>query len=277
MGAFSAEWLALREPADTRARAEPLAQLIADGLQDAAELRVLDLGAGTGANVRYLAKLLPEHTHWLLTDNDQALLDQAAARLRATAGGAPPPRIETRAVDLTHAVNWTNDDIWAGRDLITASALLDLVSEQWLVALAHRCRDAGAAVLFALTYNGELRCSPAEPEDEMVREFVNGHQRTNKGFGLALGPDAAESAARVFDELGYEVWRQESDWELGQESVELQTQIIEGWAEAAAIIAPEEAASLDSWKTRRLAHVTAGRSRLIVGHEDLAGWLPLDA
>jgi hypothetical protein len=211
-----------------------------------------------------------------LIDNDQSLLDKAAARLRTTASGAVPRGIETRAVDLTHAVDRANDDIWAGRDLITASALLDLVSEQWLVALAQRCRDTGAAVLFALTYNGELRCSPAEPEDEMVRELVNGHQRTNKGFGLALGPDAAESAARVFDELGYEVWRQESDWELGQESAELQTQIIEGWVEAAAIIAPEEAASLDSWKSRRLAHVTAGRSHLIVGHEDLAGWLPLD-
>jgi hypothetical protein len=207
-----------------------------------------------------------------LIDNDRALLDQAAATFGTTAGSALPPGIETRAVDLTHAVDRTNDDIWTGRDLITASALLDLVSEQWLVALAQRCRDTGAAVLFALTYNGDLRCSPAEPEDEIVRELVNGHQRTDKGFGMALGPDAAESAARIFDELGYEVWRQESDWELGQESAELQAQIIEGWVEAAAIIAPEEAASLDSWKARRLAHVTAGRSRLVVGHDDLAGW-----
>jgi hypothetical protein len=148
------------------------------------------------------------------------------------------------------------------------------VSEQWLLALARRCRDTGAAVLFALTYNGDVSCSPAEPEDEMVRELVNGHQRTDKGLGLALGPDAAESAARAFDEVGYEVWRQESDWELGPDSAELQAQLIAGWGDAAGIIAPEEADSLDSWKSRRLAHVAAGRSRIIVGHEDLAGWLP---
>jgi SAM-dependent methyltransferase len=273
MGAFSAGWLALREPADTRARAEAVARLVAEGLQDAAELGVLDIGAGTGANVRYLAKLFPPHTRWLLIDNDQALLDRAAAETCATGnGGGVPPRIETRALDLTHAFDVTADDIWAGRDLVTASALLDLVSEQWLLALARRCRDTGSAVLFALTYNGDMRCSPAEPEDEMVRELVNGHQRTDKGFGLALGPDAAQSAAVAFDELGYEVWRQESDWELGPDSAELQTQLIEGWVEAARIIAPEEAASLDGWKSRRLAHVSGGRSRLIVGHEDLAGW-----
>jgi hypothetical protein len=29
---------------------------------------------------------------------------------------------------------------------------------------------------------------------------------------------------------------------------------------------------LDGWKSRRLAHVADGRSRIIVGHEDLAGW-----
>jgi SAM-dependent methyltransferase len=272
MGAFSADWLALRESADTRARAEPLARLVGDRFQDVSELRVLDLGAGTGANVRYLAKLLPAHTQWLLIDNDRALLDRAAAEVGTTGSGTASSGIETRAIDLAHAFDRTADDIWAGRDLITASALLDLVSEQWLLALARRCRDTSASVLFALTYNGDLTCSPAEPEDEMVRELVNGHQRTNKGFGLALGPDAAESAARVFDELGYEVWRQESDWELGPDSVELQAQLIEGWVEAAGVIAPEDAVLLESWKSRRLAHVAAGRSRLIVGHEDLAGW-----
>jgi SAM-dependent methyltransferase len=272
MGAFSADWLSLRESADTRARAEPLARLAGDRFQDVSELRVLDLGAGTGANVRYLAKLLPAHTQWLLVDNDQALLNRAAAEIGTAGGGAVPPSVETRAVDLARAFDSTADDIWADRDLVTASALLDLVSEQWLLALARRCRDTGASVLFALTYNGDLTCSPAEPEDEMVRELVNGHQRTDKGFGLALGPDAAESAAHAFDELGYEVWRQESDWELGPDSAELQAQLIEGWVEAAGIIAPEDAVLLDSWKSRRLAHIADGRSRIIVGHEDLAGW-----
>ncbi len=272
MGAFSADWLALREPADIRARAEPLARLIADGFQNISEVRALDLGAGAGANVRYLTALFPAHTHWLLLDNDQTLLNRAAAELASTGGGSAAARIETRAVDLAHAFDGTADDIWAGRDLVTASALLDLVSEQWLHALARRCRDSGAAILFALTYNGHMSCSPAEPEDEMVRELVNGHQRTNKGFGLALGPDAAESAASAFDELGYEVWRQQSDWELGADSANLQTRLLEGWVEAAAIIAPEEAVLLDRWKSRRLAHVAAGRSRIIVGHEDLAGW-----
>jgi hypothetical protein len=55
---------------------------------------------------------------------------------------------------------------------------------------------------------------------------------------------------------------------------DLQRRIIDGWAEAAAAIAPEQAELVQGWRARRLAHVEAGRSRLIVGHKDLAAWLP---
>ncbi len=274
MGEFTAEWLALREPADARARSARLASLVADRLAHVDELHVLDLATGTGANARYLAEFLPGGQHrpqWLLVDRDHGLLVEATVQMRSRG------RIETRSVDLAAAFEpapGDPDDICAGRDLVTASALLDLVSERWLQALARRCRDAGAAVLFALTYNGDVRCSPAEPEDDAVRELVNRHQRTDKGFGAALGPAASESAVRVFAALGYDVQRERSDWVIEADANDLQRQLIEGWTDAAGAIAPEQSLVLHSWRARRLAHVAAGRSRLVVGHDDLAAWLP---
>jgi hypothetical protein len=273
MGEFSAGWLALREPADVRARSAALASLVADRLAHAAPLRVLDLAAGTGANARYLDEFLSRghggqrRPQWLLLDHDSALLAVAAAALSSS------DRIETRALDLAFAFNQPDNDLCAGRDLVTASALLDLVSEPWLRALASTCRGARAAVLFALTYNGDVRCTPREPEDDAVRELVNRHQRIDKGFGPALGPDAAGAAARAFAALGYEVRRERSDWVLETDARDLQTQLIEGWAEAAAAVASGQSATVHDWKASRLAHVAAGRSRIIVGHEDLAGWL----
>jgi hypothetical protein len=103
---------------------------------------------------------------------------------------------------------------------------------------------------------------------------VNQHQRTDKGFGFALGPDATEFVARALTGQGYRIERERSDWVLAPESGELQRQLVEGWAGAAAEIAPLRAASVESWRRRRLAHLAAGRSHLVVGHEDLAGWLP---
>jgi SAM-dependent methyltransferase len=278
MGRFPADWLALREPADARARSAKLTRLVADRLKfkRAAELHILDLAAGTGANARYLAEVLPSgRVQWLLVDKDRELLARAAAQAAAqeTIDPLGLDQVETRVVDLASAFVPAAEDICAGRDLVTASALLDLVSERWLRMLARRCRDSGAAVLFALTYNGDVRCTPEEREDDTVRELVNRHQCTDKGFGPALGPEASERAAETFAALGYEVRCERSDWSLATDDRDLQAQLIEGWADAAAVIAPDRSALLQSWRARRLAHVATGRSRLVVGHEDLVGWL----
>jgi hypothetical protein len=178
---------------------------------------------------------------------------------------------EARRLDLG---TLTDTTIFSGRHLVTASALLDLVSESWLSALARLCRASGAAALFALTYNGQSSCVPVEPEDEMIRELMNRHQKTDKGFGTAAGPDATDAAARCFSAVGYRVRRESSDWVLGPETRDLQRELIEGWARAAVEIAPQHSAPVDDWLARRLAHVDAGRSQLTVGHEDLAAWPP---
>jgi len=199
-------------------------------------------------------------TDWLLVDHDPSLLAHVPKA----------PDVDTRCADLS-----TLDDrgLFAGRTLVTASALLDLVSEAWLRALAARCAEAGAAVLFALTYDGRIVCSPQDPDDAEIVTLANRHQRTDKGFGPALGPDATGMAARCFEALGYRVQRARSDWTLPPESREVQRQLIDGWAQATAEIAPARAAAIGAWRDRRLAHVAAGRSEMMVGHEDLGGIL----
>jgi hypothetical protein len=282
-------WLALREPADVAARSTTLTRAIVDVLGRRDHVSVLDLGSGTGSSVRYLAGHLSTPQRWLLVDRDPALL--AEVRARTSSWGAVRGYevttdrdalmirgrqvdccIETRRLDLGRL---TDPQIFSGRHLVTASALLDLVSEAWLGALARHCRESGAAVLFALTYTGRSRCLPAEPEDDRIRELMNRHQRaSDHGFGTAAGPEAVECAARCFGAVGYHVRRAGSDWMLSPDTRALQRHLIEGWAEAAQEIAPGQATMVERWLTRRLAHVEAHRSHITVGHEDLAAWLP---
>ena len=261
-------WLALRESADIAARSAALTQAIAARLPHNRPLRILDLGSGTGSNVRYLSSRLPAPQHWLVVDRDPDLLAQAPAP-SATC------HIETLCRNLGGPDDLADPAFFAGRHLVTASALLDLVSDQWLRVLAGRCRTSGAAALFTLNYNGRSQCTPAEAEDDAIRDRMNRHQRTNdKGFGRAAGPDAVDCAERWFAAAGYQVRRETSDWNLAPEQGELQRQLIEGWAQAAEEIAPEQTPMIRDWLERRLAHVEAGRSRVIVGHDDLAAWLP---
>ena len=258
-------WLALREAADTAARSATLTRAIADALQLDRPVRILDLGTGTGSNVRYLSPRLPVPQQWLLVDRDPVLLAQSPTP-------TPGCQIETQRMELG-----TLDDpeIFSGRHLVTASALLDLVSQRWLRALAERCRERGAAALFALTYNGCSRCSPEEPEDGAILELFNRHQRTSdRGFGVAAGPDAVDAAAECFAAVGYRVRREPSDWILPADGKPIQRLLIEGWAEASLEIRPAEASMIQCWMSRRLEHVDAGRSRIVVCHEDLAAWLP---
>ena len=257
-------WLALREPADIAARSASLAYAAARMLPRARPLRIVDLGTGTGSNVRYLSTRLPSPQDWLAVDGDAALL--AALASQTNVDGA----IQTRCINLGPTAP---EDIFGGCHLVTASALLDLVSDSWIASLVDRCRANGAVALFALTYNGRSHCVPREPEDDVVRDLMNRHQRMNdKGFGRAAGPDAVDCAARRFGEIGYEVRREASNWTLTPDTRDLQRHLIEGWMEAAIEIAPEQARTIRAWHARRLAHIDANRSHIVVEHEDIAAW-----
>jgi hypothetical protein len=260
-----ARWLALREPADIVARSATLTEAIVARLPPERPLRILDLGSGTGSNVRYLSSRLPVPQQWLVVDRDPDLLAEVS-------GQGADCRVDTLCRDLG---SLDDPALFSGRHLVTASALLDLVSEQWLRTLAGRCRIGGAAALFPLCYNGRSHCVPVEAEDEAIRDLMNRHQRSNdKGFGRAAGPDAGDCAERSFAAVGYQVRREASDWILLPGERELQRRLIEGWAHAAEEIAPEQAPMIHDWLARRLAHVEAGRSHVVVGHDDLGAWPP---
>lgn len=256
---FLSDWLALREPADVRARSTAITDAVVAALPRERPLRCLDLASGTGSNIRYLSPLLPQPLAWVATDRDASLLAHV------------PTGVETRCMELG---SLDDPALFSGYHLVTASALLDLVSARWITLLAHRCRDAGSAVLFALNYDGRSRCDPRLPEDDVILQIFNRHQRSNdKGFGTAAGPDAAAFASHCFAEAGYSVRRARSDWDVPPAESAMQRRLVEGWAEAAKEIAPDESDTIGRWLSRRLAHVDAGRSRITVGHEDMGAWL----
>jgi SAM-dependent methyltransferase len=284
---FSADWLSLREPADAAARAGSLVEQLRTPEASYAG-RIVDLGAGTGANLRYLAPLLGGTQTWQLVDRDPELLNAAAARLRTWAVGADVELTEAAGELVMHGARFDCRVRCERLDLaselaalalpsgalVSASALLDLVSARWLRALTRRCFEAGAPVLFALSYDGRIGFSPPDSEDEFVRALVNRHQLSDKGFGPALGPAAARRAAGMFRALGYRVRTARSDWRLGPEARALQMALIDGWFGAAGEVASGETRRLDYWHARRRRLIDRGESTLAVGHIDLLGRLP---
>lgn len=266
MSGFSADWLRQREPFDTAARAEAAERLqlvhwLAALKPAAAPWRVIDLGCGTGANCRALAPMLGGAQQWRVVDHDAALL----GAWPETPGQAS---IERVALDLARDLETMP---FAGTTLVTASALLDLVSAEWLQRLVAMCRDAGASVLFALSVDGRALWHPIDPLDALASELFDTHQRRDKGFGPALGPMAAAAAIEAFRAAGYAVQSAPSDWWIDArrdpEALALQHALIDGIAHAAIEQDPGATNELRVWQARR--HAIAARSTLRIGHLDV--------
>src|ERR1700754_4499448 len=74
MSSFSAEWLALREPHDFKARNPTVLAAVSAAFRSDASLRVVDLACGAGSTSRALSQHLPVQQDWELVDNDPHLL-----------------------------------------------------------------------------------------------------------------------------------------------------------------------------------------------------------
>lgn len=258
---FSATWLSLREPFDARARDRALVRRLRDRLSHASPCHVVDLGAGTGANLRWLAPRLGVPQHWTLVEHDPALIEAGERRL-AEVGVSW--RYARR--DLARDLEGLSDTPAA---LVTASALIDLVSAAWLARLVALCRRLDALLYIGLTFDGRIVWRPEDGDDAVARRHVLRHQRGEKGFGPALGPDAAPALARL---LGEGAMLQPSDWCLGPNDAALQQALLDGYEAAAVAIGPADEGTLRAWADRRRRLIQDGASSLTVGHLDLL-WL----
>jgi SAM-dependent methyltransferase len=261
MSGFSAEWLALREPYDLAARNPVVLGAVADAFRDQTSVSVVDLACGTGSTLRAICGHLPLRQSWRLVDNDLGLLARAARLER-------PPEINvvTRPVDLVRDLELALE---GPLDLIVMSALLDLVSLEWLDRLAIEAAARRLPVYAALTYDGRTALEPKESVDSEILTCFNTHQRTDKGFGPALGPTAAERAIERFEHFGFRVAQGRSDWVLQPRDRPIQEALFAGWAELVTQSTAASSPAASAWLARRRSHLAAGRSNLTVGHVDI--------
>jgi hypothetical protein len=260
MSGFSAQWLALREPYDAKARNAAVLDAVAAEFQEQSSISVVDLACGTGATLRAIGTRLPLQQNWRLVDNNLSLLARAA-----DLGRPPALTVTAQPIDLARDLELALD---GPTDLVTTSALLDLASAEWIERLAEEAAARRLPTYAALTYQGRATFDPAEPFDLEVLAAVNRHQRGDKGFGPALGPEAGLQAMRAFERVGYKVLPGSSDWELGPQDREIQLQLLAGWADAVAELGDLPADAIAAWLTRRRALLAPSRSSMRVAHVD---------
>jgi len=277
MSGFSPEWLALREPVDHRSRDAGLTSALQHHMGAISEPRVIDLGCGTGSNLRATAPLLGQRQSWTLVDYDPRLLEAARVRLAAWADRVTDSRVGVILHKGPHEIavrfrqaNLVRDlDAALGdaADLVTASALFDLCSASFIERLAAAVAARNAAFYTVLTYDGVQTWTPAHPADADMRDAFIAHQQTDKGFGVAAGPDAPGCLANAFEAAGYTVSEGDSPWQLGAGDARLVDDLAMGFADAAAETGRIEATVLSNWRA-------VARTGAVVGHRDMMALPP---
>jgi SAM-dependent methyltransferase len=276
LSSFAPDWLALREPYDRAARSAALADRFAAAV--GATPHLIDLGCGTGANLRYLAPRIAGAQRWRCIDHDAALLESARAALQdwgdhegwpgRSGGNDLAIARPGGAIAVSFALgDLARDGLPDDGDAtgLSASALLDLTSADWLHALADRYFRM--PLLMALSFDGRLAFEPAAPGDVELRARFIAHQRSDKGFGRALGPDAAPYLADLLVARGCKVALEQTDWHLGPDDGPLLRATIEGIVGAAREVAQDSC--LEHWASLRHQQMAADDLRLTVGHLDL--------
>lgn len=262
---FAADWLALREPADHASRnKEVQAAFLAHMAELTGEAVIVDMGAGTGSTARALAPAIAKanpglRQSWVLVDADSLLIDRARKELAGLIGQGIG--VEFEQADL--ADRSALDGYMARADVVTGSALIDLVSAEWLDWAAQAAAEHRTALLFALNYSGTETWSPPHATDQVVLTAFLADQRRDKGFGRALGPDATDYLAQ---RLGgaFSVTRGTSDWHLGQADKALIEALAAGIAEGIAAHSVPAADEREEWlRSRKMAET------VVVGHEDI--------
>ncbi|WP_323794792.1 hypothetical protein [Nisaea sp.] len=262
MSGFSDTWLSARAAWDGPARNRTVQGALVDWTRkralDGPRLRIVDLGAGNGNNQRHLAPLFMQPVDWVLIDSDRDLLTIAGrtALLKDD---------DTLITDVSDLASADLAKLIAGADLVTASALFDLVAQGWLDRLLNALVDEGAALLAVLTYDGRIEAGAGDDGVlAVVRDLVNKHQRTDKGFGPALGPGAPEALSAGLEARAYDVREGQSDWIVSAEDPGASA-LVGGWAEAASELAPERTDQLAAWAEDLLARPALS---IRVGHCD---------
>ena len=257
---FTAGWLELREPYDRRARNAAVLDAVVAALAGRPSVTIVDLACGTGSTFRALMPRIKSRQNWRLVDNDLSLL------ARAPQSSPPDVNVTTVPVDLSRDLEAALD---GPVDLVTTSALLDLVSDEWLRAARGRDRGAAAAGLCGaeLRRARRARRRPMPPTRRSSPRSTSISAATRASVRRSgrrrRRPRSSASSASAMR------WCRARPTGCSRpQDREIQIEMLSGWAAAAREIGDLPLADVIGWLTRRRDLVAAGRSSIRVGHVD---------
>ncbi len=256
--------MAARVAADGKAREATVSTLLPMLTEDVrpgqdTDVRMIDIGAGSGANQRWLAPRLPFRQHWVHLDHDPAILTH-------THGVAPTEFVVGGIGALGALLDHHRERGTAQPDVITCAAVLDVLTRSDLALLCDLISSSKVPALLSLSVTGELAVEPPDGADAALLEAFNDHQRRD---GRA-GPDAPDLVGAQCGGAGARVESVSTPWVLdGTSDRAFVARFLQERIDASLEQEPTLRTVGEEWLRRRLAALVDLDLRITVGHRDL--------
>lgn len=287
---FDPKWLQERYRFDAAARNKELEWEAIHQFAFLEHLQIVDLGSGTGANVRYYLEQFPQNQTWYCVEEDGMLREvfwQNMLEL-AHADGYQPEQ-EGDSLKMTKSGHWVEIHFVQGNlmeldklvdllrtDLILANAVFDLFSADQFAELIHVISHHSLSMLFSLNYEGMAFFPQEEKDDFFIRQY-NAHMQRPQDFGHGMGPDASQVMKEALNKKLGHVKRGQSIWEIAQEDTEMlrfllgffEDALVDWWENEA------EKTAFNNWLEDKKAMLESGKLSAHVYHQDiLASFFP---
>ncbi len=218
-------WLNQRYEVDRQARNKEVESIFRARLS-AGKITIVDIGAGTGSNLRYYhGRLSAQEQHWYLVDQEKVLLEETLANLDSEVNQCEENVWQLRHNQKDIVVHFVEADVFTNSidpfleraDLILSNAFFDLASAVQLRDFLGKLDFGRQTFLSTINYTG-MRFIPGDTEDGYWIDHYEEHMRRDRPEGRSTGPDCVGLIIEFFEhqDLRYHVGG--SNWELKEGS-----------------------------------------------------------
>ena len=206
MHEFENSWLFQREKIDNLSKNISIINKINRVLKNYDEIRIIDLGTGTGSNFRYLSKKIKYNKqYWTLMDISKSSLKEARANTQIN---KKIKNISIKNHDVIKNISTTD---FSNYDVVTGSAFLDIMPKKWFKSF-HLRNVNTKIVYFSINYDGYFNFFPKHNLDNSVVNLFNSDQKSKKVNNLrAVGPDCSLVIDSFFSKT-HKTYSLKSNW-----------------------------------------------------------------
>ncbi|MBR8838400.1 MAG: hypothetical protein DSM106950_31455 [Stigonema ocellatum SAG 48.90 = DSM 106950] len=282
-----AKWLELRIPYDAKGRNSIVEASCQEYLKQRKQLKIVDLGAGTGANCRYYLSKISQNQEWFLVEQNQELLEIAFDRLMVW---AEENRYDSQLQNSILVLNNQVYKITIHRiigsildlenlidlntfDLAVANAVFDLFSENQFQTLLKCLKKYQLPLLSTLNYTG-TNFIPQTEEDSNFIKYYDQHMQRLQDFGRGMGLDCGSSMWEAMKGIGMKVLQGESPWEISSDDPVF-LQLLLGFMEESIPEILSEATlrdQLNTWLLKKQHMISQNQLSCNIAHQDFWGY-----